>query len=275
MIHYCPSCGTRVPYANARYCQQCGRPLHAPAGGRPEETEASSTVAIGPGGEGYHRADNPVIIPFRSPLDPSVSGAANARAQAARRPLWLVAGLTLATFGVYWYYWLGKSWSEMKAEVDDPGMDPLGHVLAMFVPIYNLFRLFAHYRVINQLLARTSSLVRVQPWLPVGFTLFGPVAVLLVGALLLSIVITVAPSSSISALMSILLIAAYLFSAQLFRVLYGQHGLNAYWDALTGSRAAYRVGLGQWLLLLIGLVVWLWLIAAIMQGVTEPSVSRI
>jgi hypothetical protein len=267
-----------VPYANARYCQQCGRPLHAPAGGHPEEPEettASSTGAIGEGGESYHRADNPVIIPFRSPLAPPVAGIASARAQAARRPLWLLTGLTLATFGCYWYYWLGKSWSEMKEEVGDPGMDPLGHALAMFVPIYNLFRLFAHYRVINQLLARTSSPVRVQPWLPVGFTLVGPVAVLLVGALLLSIVVAVAPSSSIAALMSALLIAAYLFSAPLFSVLYGQHGLNAYWDALTGSRASYRVGLGQWLLLLIGLIIWLWVIAAVVQDFTKPTVSRI
>ena len=39
--------------------------------------------------------------------------------------------------------------AELKRIVRDPGMSPVWHGLSLFVPIYNLFRIHAHFRTIN------------------------------------------------------------------------------------------------------------------------------
>jgi hypothetical protein len=48
-------------------------------------------------------------------------------------------------------YWLFDTWRQIKRHDDDAGKTPVGHVLAMFVPFYNLFRVHAHMRTIVEL----------------------------------------------------------------------------------------------------------------------------
>ena len=67
-----------------------------------------------------------------------------------RSPL-LAGWLTLVTYGVYFPVWLGITWREMRIESKDPGMRPLGHALAIFVPIYGLFRVDDHFRTLNSI----------------------------------------------------------------------------------------------------------------------------
>src|SRR5438045_8037872 len=69
----------------------------------------------------------------------------------------------MLTFGVYPIVWVGLSWAEMKRELDDPDMHPVGHALAMLVPIYGLFRLHAHFRTVNCLLAQARCASSVYP----------------------------------------------------------------------------------------------------------------
>ena len=67
------------------------------------------------------------------------------------RPLWRVAALVGATFGLYWYYWFWATWRELKEEINDDGMRPLGHLLSLLVPVYQLFRIYDHFRQIRGL----------------------------------------------------------------------------------------------------------------------------
>jgi len=73
------------------------------------------------------------------------------------RPLWRTVALSVATFGLYCYYWFWATWRELKQETSDEGMKPLGHVLSLFVPIYQLFRIHAHFRTIRNLVVERSG----------------------------------------------------------------------------------------------------------------------
>lgn len=145
-LRFCPHCGEPVLFPRAAFCAQCGQPLSTATTGTSESSESGSRATSEVG---------------------RTSAASESETHPYRRPLWLVAALTIATFGLYWFYWVGKSWAEMKREVRDPGMDPIGHTLAMVVPIYGLFRLHAHFRVLNELLERVGATRRVEPSLAV------------------------------------------------------------------------------------------------------------
>jgi len=58
--------------------------------------------------------------------------------------------LTIFSLRLYWPVWFGQTWSELKRVVRDPGMNPVAHALSLFVPIYGLFRIGAHFRVMHE-----------------------------------------------------------------------------------------------------------------------------
>jgi hypothetical protein len=73
------------------------------------------------------------------------------------RPLWRTVALTVATINLYWFYWFWATWRELKHETGDRGMKPIGHMLSLFVPIYQLFRIYAHFRKIRDLVVERSE----------------------------------------------------------------------------------------------------------------------
>ena len=109
------------------------------------------------------------------------------------RPLWRTVALTLATFSLYYFYWFWTTWCELKHETSDEGMKPFGHMLSLFVPIYQLFRIHAHFRVIRGLVIRRSEVksVGLVPWSP-GVALF--LVLLGVSLMHLSADLSVSPS---------------------------------------------------------------------------------
>lgn len=73
------------------------------------------------------------------------------------RPLWRTVALTVATINLYWFYWFWATWRELKQETGDNRMRPFGHMLSLFVPVYQLFRIHAHFRVIRDLVVQRSE----------------------------------------------------------------------------------------------------------------------
>jgi hypothetical protein len=66
------------------------------------------------------------------------------------RPVWLTISLTMATFGLYAFYWLFATWRELKRESGDTSMHPFWHMLGIaIVPIYGWIRFYAHMRTIR------------------------------------------------------------------------------------------------------------------------------
>jgi hypothetical protein len=68
-----------------------------------------------------------------------------------RRPLWLVATLSVLTLGLYVPIWFGLTWSEMRKEKGDDQMFPLGHALSIIVPGWNAWQTWRHFTVIDAL----------------------------------------------------------------------------------------------------------------------------
>ena len=80
-----------------------------------------------------------------------------------RRPIGLVGALAALSLGAYIPIWFGLTWAEIRREDHDERKDPLAHALSLFVPGYNVWQTYRHFRAVNDLLARTSATLRVDP----------------------------------------------------------------------------------------------------------------
>jgi len=160
----------------------------------------------------------------------------------------LVYALSVLTFGLYFLWWFGASWAELKRETGDRRMRPVGHALAMLVPIYNLFRLHAHYRTLNELLVR----VRLEPVLRPG----AMVLTALVGAVL-GLIADLPRSQENGTFFLLLVVASGLVSG--WMIDQWQGALAAYYARTRGRPAPERIhpaervalGLGGVLMLLL------------------------
>ena len=73
-----------------------------------------------------------------------------------RRPVWLVAALTVLTLGLYLPIWFGLTAAEMRRETDDRRLSPLGNALGALVPGLNAWIAWRHFGAIDRLLERGS-----------------------------------------------------------------------------------------------------------------------
>lgn len=152
-------------------------------------------------------------------------------------PAWLPFALTLVTGGAYLIVWAGRSWSTMKRERGDPEMRPLWHALSLVVPLYMIFRVHAHFRTLNDLLARTGARERANLAIAVGAFAGFPLAFIATGVFRTGLHDG-----------SVLLIAALCAGVVAG---YGQHHLNAYLRRRTGAALVSRVGAFQWIALVV------------------------
>ena len=152
-------------------------------------------------------------------------------------PAWLPFALTLVTGGAYLIVWAGRSWSTMKRERGDQEMRPLWHALSLVVPFYMIFRVHAHFRTLNDLLARTGARERANLAIAVGAFAGFPLAFIATGAFRTGLRDG-----------SVLLIAALCASVVAG---YGQYHLNAYLRSRTGAALVSRVGALQWTALVV------------------------
>lgn len=164
-----------------------------------------------------------------------------------QRPIWLVCLLTFLTSGVYYLWWFGASWAELKRERHDPNMSPFWHALTQLVPIYSWFRIHAHYRVLNELLQQQRASHSIEPGLMVAVVVVADVA---------------GPLSMAFAEPLPSLIWPLSLAALIFRVAYGQAALNAYYAAKHGRLAAKRVTAGEWVAL--GVIALAWLLSIVL-----------
>jgi len=107
--------------------------------------------------------------------------------------------LTVATWGLYYYYWVYTTWKQIGNEVED-SHTPLLQTLSMLVPIYQLFRINKHVSVIKELAIKADLETELMPSLAVilialnmviGYISLGVQSVLLFMSLLaLSLILT-------------------------------------------------------------------------------------
>jgi hypothetical protein len=163
-----------------------------------------------------------------------------------REPTWrvvqsplLVAALVFASFALYSYWWFGRTWWQIKQEDGDRGKRPVWHALAMVVPIYQLFRFHAHMRAIVAIAATPEARAALSPG---TMTLAWIVVNVLAG------VTAVVPAPIWVSILAIALGAALIG--------YAQSGLNAAWLSQPGGARRARIHPLHWLVLLVGLAVY-------------------
>ena len=149
-----------------------------------------------------------------------------------RRPLWVVALLSVLSLGLYVPLWFGLSWLELRQETRDERAQPALHALSLLVPLYGYWQAYRHFSVIAGLqkgvgIARPvdalSAALGVVVW-SVTFLHYStePIFMIMDGVELL---------------------------AGTAVVVYGQRALNAYWRARPGPPVDERVVDTDWLAL--------------------------
>jgi hypothetical protein len=152
---FCSACGSPRAAAD-HFCARCGQALaaaHAPV-------LALAGAVAAPRGVGVLASNvEPALerSPFWAPRP----------AETTRGRAWTHPGLTFAlvclTFGLYAVYWFFDTWREIKRHDGDEGKRPVGHALAMLVPVYGLFRLHAHMRTIAGLVRASGGVTSLSP----------------------------------------------------------------------------------------------------------------
>ena len=206
---FCGRCGRARYSPEDRFCRACGMPY-------PDDT-----------------VEPPLLL---AQTDAATPGEAQ-----RQRPSWLVALLTLFTFGLYLVFWFGASWSEIKRERHDPSMRPFWHALTLFVPVYGLYRMHAHFQVLNALRFGRSMREIISPGMAVLF--------LIVFDVISSA--STRPQPSGGAKMTLDLICAV--SAMAITT-FGQLGLNGYWRTFKaeGRLVPMRIHWVEWVTLGVG-----------------------
>jgi hypothetical protein len=114
-------------------------------------------------------------------------------------------------------------------------MNPVGHALSPFVPIYGLFRIHAHYEAIRDLLRPTRPYLTVWPTPALLGWILGSVLSRVsnhLGPTGLALALSLAGSASVAV-----------------AVMHGQDRLNVYWTRQGGGSVPARVRWTEWLLL--------------------------
>jgi hypothetical protein len=131
----CTICGV-LNAANANFCSACGTKdcfVEVPAEQLPEVSQAPRAV-----------------------LD----------SNALRFSVTRLVVLSAVTSGLYFFYWLYSTWKQLQDETGDVYY-PVWHALSLIVPVYGLFRLHKHMRVIQNLNERAGIESSLTPGLVV------------------------------------------------------------------------------------------------------------
>ena len=225
---FCPNCGIE-PGATHQFCRNCGWSLAASVAG---------SQTIGPAqipGTGAR------FLPYY--LSPTRI---------------LVMGVL--SYGLYIFYWFYLTWKQYR---DHTGQEafPIWHALTLLVPIYGLFRIHAHVRSFKELIVNSGRTSTLSPVCAVGLVAISEV--------LDAISFNVSGGFfSFKEMRQSTALAVGLFNVLSITVVAGlllqlQGNLNRYWSGLAQLSfgetllTKARIGLGENILLVVGLLFWL------------------
>lgn len=226
---YCGSCGAARESGAVRFCRSCGKPF-----------DAAGAIARAPKSE--------------AKTAPVPAAATSVLAAPRQRAPAMVAALAFLSGGTYTWFWLWRSWLEMKHILQERSMRPFWHAVATVVPLYGLFRVHEHFRVLDELLKRAGIPVRA------GAALLTLIYVFLVlvtywgiayGLSLRSLEALTAQAGSVPASRQALapLSLVVVAMAQAYVVASGQFALNAYYRSRTDLEVPLRTHGLEWIFL--------------------------
>ena len=145
--------------------------------------------------------------------------------------------------GLYVFYWFYLTWKQLAAETNETH-HPVWHALTLFVPIYGLFRVHAHARVIGELATARGLTGYVAPGLAVVLALVAS-----------GLRWAVFRGGDYGTLIILVVLGTVVWTTL---VVLAQAGLNGYWEKsretiLTDA----RISVGEVVIVVIGALSWI------------------
>ena len=236
----CANCGQTVE-RSARFCGFCGREMES----RRLVTPPVLTPQDDPRSVAFRVRDTSYLIPTRR-----------------------VLLLTLASHGLYFFYWFYLTWKHYRDHTGEE-VYPLWHALCLIVPIYSLFRIHAHMRSFRSLMEATGAATTINPGMTV-LTILATWVLDLAAVQLNGGWAGSAPPYSWGPLVGL---ALTILSISILGgvITHIQGNLNYYWENVKGSPLA-PAGIGAWevVLTMVGALTWIATIS-LLTGVVEPA----
>ena len=260
----CPHCGAAYDREH-RFCGRCGGRLPSDAaaaadGGIPTVAQPPTPPADAPRPSADREMDRiagPRYGETRQPR-PAPAGAANPAYYIAPNRVIL---LTVLSTGLYLFYWMYLTWRHYR-EHSGENAYPICHALTLLAPVYQIFRLHAHFRVYRELMDEWGVPSTLNPALA---------AALLVAAIALYVVAVrlvadlLAPAPEVAATLPTMPERIGFFAASAARVgivawllWQAQGNLNRYWQRRIGMPlAAAPISLVEIALVILGIINWM------------------
>ena len=251
----CPRCGAaRAP--EHRFCGVCGASLApAPSAARAADDDPARR-ALADANAPNARAGVPP--PYSEPGGPRPGNAAGAPYAAPRAGTELyyyispnrIVLMTFLTAGLYLFYWMYLTWRQYRDHTGEVAY-PVWHALTLEVPIYQFFRLHAHFRVYQELMDGRGVPCTLHP--------LRAVLVYVVAQVLGSVSFRILADAQTSSLDTTIFVVGIITYVSLLAWLMSQaqSNLNRYWQHCLGNRLG-RSGASsvEVILALVGLVLW-------------------
>lgn len=210
---YCRYCGAEVRSSDA-FCFTCGRPLEI----RSQSPAQNATAS-------------PEVTEMKVILSPA-----------------RVVVVGILSYGFYFFYWSYLTWKHYRDHTKTENY-PVWHALALFVPVYCLFRMHAHIRSFKELMTNAGLASGPSPNLGVGLFMISNV----LGGISLLFTMGGEPTRGAALVLNVLSTVSIIWLP-----LYVQNNLNRYWKNLKNARATNaRLGVGEVITCLFGILIWI------------------
>ena len=145
--------------------------------------------------------------------------------------------------GFYWVYWFYLTWKQIMKADNSGRYYPVWHTLALFVPIYGLFVMYRHFKKIKELEDAIETKHPVSPGSALGL--------FILASIFWSI------SASVPNLIATLILDIIGIAIIMMVLVSVQGNLNRYWEhVLSKEPAEARIGVGEVIIVLLGLLFW-------------------
>ena len=166
--------------------------------------------------------------------------------------------LSILSGGLYLFWWFYITWKHYRDYTGEKAF-PVWHALTLIVPIYGLFRVHAHIRSFKELMTARQVVSSLSPWVAVGAIFVSncfPNAVMAerwFGEIYEAWAIWFLIHALIVTIITVWLLAAV------------QTNINRYWLSVSPRASTCRIGIGEVIITLVGISIWIDLIDAALQ----------
>lgn len=166
-------------------------------------------------------------------------------------PIWRVVFMTVVSMGLYLFWWFYITWKHYRDHTGENAY-PIWHALTLFVPLYGLFRTYAHMKTYEELMLDERMDTSIRPGVAV--------AVVLITSWLGNFGLSDAIFGDVTyTLLTIWLVTGVITTAlTTFLLASVQSNINRYWRAVIVARhmRSARLGVGEATLAVIGAFTW-------------------